>query len=147
MKQTRNEKGFSMIELIVVVAIMAIIGAVLIPQFSTMSQRSRLTTDATTVKTLNSQIVSYKADIGTTPTGLANGEIAGTVLDELVKQGYLEKTYLITTGGTTKLRLQTPNATCQYQTSVGHLVLQVSKDDFKILRDADPNKNLWIVSN
>ena len=35
-KQRKNEKGFTMVELIIVVAIMGIIGALLVPAFGTM---------------------------------------------------------------------------------------------------------------
>lgn len=60
--QTRNnEKGFTMVELIIVVAIMGIIGALLVPSFLEMSRKAKLTTDVSTVKTLQRTIDAYNA--------------------------------------------------------------------------------------
>lgn len=44
-----NNKGFSLVELIVVIAIMAVLVAVLAPQFTKYVDRSRQSNDATTV--------------------------------------------------------------------------------------------------
>lgn len=60
--QTRNnEKGFTMVELIIVVAIMGIIGALLVPSFLEMSRKAKLTTDVSTIKTLQRTIDAYNA--------------------------------------------------------------------------------------
>lgn len=41
MKKFKNEKGFTMIELIIVIALIAIIGAMLVPSFSETVKRDR----------------------------------------------------------------------------------------------------------
>lgn len=142
MKQTRNEKGFSMIELIVVVAIMAIIGAVLIPQFSTMSTRARLTTDASSVKAVQQQVDVYMVDLGTTPGGTisADDDVNANVISELLDKKYLDTKYL--SGG--QLLLQTTPAACKYDDAKGHFVLVVDSDAYSALRDNDANKDEWI---
>lgn len=81
-----NEKGFTMVELIIVVAIMGIIGALLVPAFGAMSTKARLTTDLTTVKTLKRTVDSYKAEIGSYPAA----DSLDALNTELIAKGYLD---------------------------------------------------------
>ena len=115
-KKQKNEKGFTMIELIIVVAIMGIIGAVLVPTFSNMSTKARLTTDVTTIKTLQRQIDIYKAAVGSYPkvTGetkafdeLANEAVTPGMIQKLVDEGYVDAKDLVSASGGYTLRLQT----------------------------------------
>ncbi|WP_069998224.1 type II secretion system protein [Cellulosilyticum sp. I15G10I2] len=116
----RNEKGFTMIELIIVVAIMGIIGAVLVPTFNNMSTKARLTSDITSVKTLQRQFDVYKAELGDYPTGFvpttnpetAEVTVTATMLKALVDKGYIDKKDLANSTDETlyALKLQT-NAT------------------------------------
>ena len=82
----RNEKGFTMVELIIVVAIMGIIGALLVPAFGAMSAKARLTTDLSTVKTLKRTADSYKAELGSYP----NATNLTGLNTELNSKGYLD---------------------------------------------------------
>ena len=85
-KERKNEKGFTMVELIIVVAIMGIIGALLVPAYGTMSAKARLTTDVSTVKTLKRTAESYKAEKGAYPD-TTSGD---TLVSKLATDGYLE---------------------------------------------------------
>ena len=91
----RNEKGFTMVELIIVVAIMGIIGALLVPAFGSMSAKARLTTDLSTVKTLKRTADSYKAEVGSYPTAT---ELTG-LNSALAAKGYLDASAVIQTSG------------------------------------------------
>ena len=97
-KQRKNEKGFTMVELIIVVAIMGIIGALLVPAFSTMSAKARLTTDIATVKTLKRTADSYKAEQGSFPIAAGTDQLDALV-GELQSTHYLDAGVTFQTGG------------------------------------------------
>ena len=80
MKRTKkNNKGFSLVELIVVIAIMAVLVCVLAPQFIKYVDRSRQSTDLQNVQELKSAIEAdiadgkIAADVTITVTGGASG--------------------------------------------------------------------------
>jgi prepilin-type N-terminal cleavage/methylation domain-containing protein len=81
-KQTlSNESGFTMIELIIVIALIAIIGAMLVPNFAQTTARSRIKTDINGLKSIQSAINLYEAEMGATPT-----------MPQLVSAKYLDAT-------------------------------------------------------
>ena len=57
-----NNKGFSLVELIVVIAIMAVLIGVLAPQFMKYVEKSRETTDIQNLDTCVSAVRTYYAD-------------------------------------------------------------------------------------
>lgn len=58
----KNNKGFSLVELIVVIAIMAVLVGVLAPQFIKYVENSRRATDVSTAESLRSAILADIAD-------------------------------------------------------------------------------------
>lgn len=64
MKEKMNNKGFSLVELIIVIAIMAILVGVLAPQFIKYVERSRISTDMQNVESYKTAIEAYVADTG-----------------------------------------------------------------------------------
>ncbi|MBP3887077.1 MAG: prepilin-type N-terminal cleavage/methylation domain-containing protein [Cellulosilyticum sp.] len=90
-----NEKGFTIIELIIVVAIMGIIGALLVPSYGTISAKARLTTDISTIKTLKRTVDSYRAEKGRNPSS----ETFDDLIKELKKAGYLDSQVSLQTDG------------------------------------------------
>ncbi len=73
-KKEINNKGFSLVELIIVIAIMAILVGVLAPQFIKYVERSRQAADMQTIQELRTAIEVKAADEGLT----ANTSIAIT---------------------------------------------------------------------
>lgn len=99
MKKEMNNKGFSLVELIIVIAIMVILVAVLAPQYLKYVEKSRVSTDVqTTVEYINSmQVLASDPDVdltgGTyTMTSTANSKdisVSADLKDKLIESGML----------------------------------------------------------
>lgn len=146
-KNKNNQSGFTMIELIIVVTIMGIIGAVLVPTFSNMSTKARLTSDITAVKTLQKQFEIYKAETGAYPEGFPTGGTAepvpGTTIIKLVPD-YIDGKDLTSTN---TLRLQSDGI---LKAKDGRCYLSYEdaskyKSYIAGLKDSDGNKGYAVV--
>ncbi len=62
----KNNKGFSLVELIIVIAIMAVLIGVLAPQFIKYVERSRESTDLQNIEEIKTAAEAYVADNGET---------------------------------------------------------------------------------
>ena len=93
-----NNKGFSLVELIIVIAIMAVLIGVLAPQYLKYVERSRVSTDRDNVTSIESALQVWAADpsattafpAGTTTvtlTGTASTPATGVVADALNNAG------------------------------------------------------------
>ena len=85
-----NKKGFTIVELVIVIAVIAILAAVLIPTFSNLIKRANLSNDQSFVKNMNTIL-------------LAEGTIdpfktAGDAIDALNRNGFAGKYEPYTTG-------------------------------------------------
>ena len=67
-----NNKGFSLVELIIVIAIMAILIVVLAPQYLKYVERSRNSTDLQNATTIKTAVETYVADPESAETMAAN---------------------------------------------------------------------------
>ena len=63
-KKEMNNKGFSLVELIIVIAIMAILVGVLAPQFIKFVEKSRESTDLQNIEEIKTAVETYVADHG-----------------------------------------------------------------------------------
>lgn len=80
MKKEMNNKGFSLVELIIVIAIMVILVAVLAPQYLKYVEKSRVSTDVqTTVELINSmQVLASDPDTTLATGGVFTATSTGT---------------------------------------------------------------------
>jgi general secretion pathway protein G len=63
----RNSRGFTLVEILIVVIILGILAAIVIPQFTNASNDARNSSVASTLQTLRGQIELFKIQHGDTP--------------------------------------------------------------------------------
>ncbi|NTW06936.1 MAG: prepilin-type N-terminal cleavage/methylation domain-containing protein [Syntrophaceae bacterium] len=65
-----NKRGFTLVELLAVIAIMAILVAIGIPAYNDYVNKARVARAVSDIKMLEREIISYKVDNGTFPDSL-----------------------------------------------------------------------------
>ena len=70
----RNKKGFTLVEILIVVVILGILAAIVIPQFTDASTQSKTSSCQSSLQSLRSQIQLYKIQHNDNPPALATFE-------------------------------------------------------------------------
>ncbi len=68
----RNARGFTLVEILIVVIILGILAAIVIPQFTNASNDARNSSVSSTLQTLRGQIELYKIQHADTPPAVAS---------------------------------------------------------------------------
>ena len=98
----KNQKGFTLIELMIVVAIIGILAAVAIPKFAEMMERSRDGATKGNIGALKSAVSIYYGDHeGTYPSDLTAPYLSGTSWNFLAK--YIDNIPAVKSQGGSKL--------------------------------------------
>ena len=84
MKKKTGTKGFTLLELLIALAIIAIIAAILIPNFFATTDRARLRSDIQSARVIQNAMELYRAERGAYPTGNIN-----EILDRLYATDFL----------------------------------------------------------
>lgn len=85
-RNRKNNKGFSLVELIIVIAIMAILAGILIPQFVKYISSSKVSGDIQQAENIYNAVAAQYADSqGTAPTGMSYDGNKHEVTDAVAK--------------------------------------------------------------
>ncbi|MDR1560568.1 MAG: prepilin-type N-terminal cleavage/methylation domain-containing protein [Clostridiales bacterium] len=124
----RDERGLTLMELIIVLAVIAIIGAILAPNFLSATDRARLKSDIQSAKVIQTAIETYNAEHSTPIPEAAD---VATILGTLTSNGYLS--------ASSSLSPQTDDAIWSYVPKVekGPLVVKLDISSWKSTNKGD----------
>lgn len=89
-KYTDRQKGFTIIEILIVIAIIGILATIALPKFNGVREDANIAVSKSNLKALETAIERYQLDNGSFPTDLA----------VLVSQGYVKQKTCIISGTT-----------------------------------------------
>ncbi|MDG2021309.1 MAG: prepilin-type N-terminal cleavage/methylation domain-containing protein [Phycisphaerales bacterium] len=92
-----GSRGFTLIEILIVVVILGILAAIIIPQFASAQSAARATAMRSQLGTVRSQIAAWQVQNGGQIPG-GPGGTADEAIDTLIADGYLTRTVFVSPG-------------------------------------------------
>lgn len=137
MKKEMNNKGFSLVELIIVIAIMVILVAVLAPQYLRYVEKSRISTDTQTmVEYINAmQVIASDPDAGQYIAGTTHYEVTVDGTD-----GSIDASSLVPVLGASGLAVLDDAA---FNAHVQSTAYRTASPSIVINLDYDSTSHLW----
>lgn len=119
----RQKQGMTLIELIIVLAVIAIISAILVPNFLGTTEKARLKSDVQSSIVLQNALDLYNAE----QSAAMPKTDAGEIITELSAKGYINKDEAV---------LQSESAIWKYNTETKKVMVDVTRCDEKIRKTA-----------
>ena len=92
-----RSRGFTLIEILIVVVILGILAAIIIPQFASAQSAARATAMRSQLGTIRSQIASWQVQHGGNIPGGPSGSV-DQAIDQLIADGFLTRTVFVSPG-------------------------------------------------
>ena len=84
-----RNKGFTLIELVIVMALLAIIAAIVVPMFLLTTDRARLRADVQSARVINNAMDLYRMERGRAVDYSPNVTTMEQIIDHLIYTGYI----------------------------------------------------------
>ena len=87
MNKARNKKGFTLVELIIVIAIIGILAGITAPRLASFNEKAREATDEANARVIASIIAIQAADGALDDNGATPIAVAGSAIEDLLPEG------------------------------------------------------------